>query len=106
MSFQRGTRLGSTTRSCTPGPGPYAALHRVRQPGDRLVKDECLEDANGVRHHISPSDPRNLLKADYSRWRTSKNPASASIRDSIGTGFAKCASNPARAAASMSEVWP
>jgi hypothetical protein len=44
-------------------------LHRVTQPGARIVEDECLEDANGVRHHISPSDPRNLLKADYSRWR-------------------------------------
>jgi len=44
-------------------------LHRVKQPGARIIEDECLEDANGVRHHISPSDPRNLLKADYSRWR-------------------------------------
>ena len=43
-------------------------LHRVTQPGARIIEDECLEDANGVRHHISPSDPRNLLKADYSRW--------------------------------------
>ena len=45
-------------------------LHRVKQPGARIVEDECLEDAGGVRHHISPSDPRNLLKADYSRWKT------------------------------------
>jgi len=44
-------------------------LHRVTQPGARIIEDECLEDANGVRHHISPSDPRNLLKADYSRWK-------------------------------------
>ena len=44
-------------------------LHRVKQAGARIIEDECLEDANGVRHHISPSDPRNLLKADYSRWR-------------------------------------
>ena len=43
-------------------------LYRVTQPGARIIEDECLEDANGVRHHISPSDPRNLLKADYSRW--------------------------------------
>jgi hypothetical protein len=49
-------------------------LHRVTQPGARIIEDECLEDANGVRHHISPSDPRNLLKADYSRWTTPTRP--------------------------------
>jgi hypothetical protein len=43
-------------------------LYRVKQPDARIIEDECLEDANGVRHHISPSDPRNLLKSDYSRW--------------------------------------
>ena len=46
-----------------------AVLYRVKQPGARIVEDECLEDANGVRHHISPTDPRNLLKSDYSRWK-------------------------------------
>ena len=49
-------------------------LYRVTQPGARIVEDECLEDANGVRHHISPSDPRNLLKSDYSRWRKPVRP--------------------------------
>jgi hypothetical protein len=48
-------------------------LYRVKQPGVRIIEDECLEDANGVRHHISPYDPRNLLTSDYSRWR--RNPA-------------------------------
>ena len=43
-------------------------LYRVKQPGARIIEDECLDDPNGVRHHISPSDPRNLLKSDYSRW--------------------------------------
>ena len=43
-------------------------LYRVKQPGARIIEDECLDDANGVRHHIYPSDPRNLLKSDYSRW--------------------------------------
>ena len=43
-------------------------LYRVKQPGARIIEDECLDDANSVRHHISPSDPRNLLKSDYSRW--------------------------------------
>lgn len=49
-------------------------LHRVTQPSARIIEDECLEDANGVRHHISPSDPRNLLKADYSRWAQPPRP--------------------------------
>jgi hypothetical protein len=44
-------------------------LYRVTDPGARIIEDECLEDENGVRHHISPSDPRNLLKTDYSRWK-------------------------------------
>ena len=46
-------------------------LYRVTEPGARIIEDECLEDENGVRHHISPTDPKNLLKSDYSRW---KNP--------------------------------
>ena len=32
-------------------------LYRIKEPGARIIEDECLEDANGVRHHISPSDP-------------------------------------------------
>ena len=47
----------------------HTVLHRIKQAGARIIEDECLEDANGVRHHISPSDPRNLLKSDYSRWK-------------------------------------
>jgi len=43
-------------------------LHRVGERGARIIEDECLENANGVRHHISPTDPKNLLKTDYSRW--------------------------------------
>jgi hypothetical protein len=45
-------------------------LARVTQPGARIIEDECLEDANGVRRHISPHDPRNLLKSDYSRRKS------------------------------------
>lgn len=45
-------------------------LHRVTQPGARIIEDECLEDENGVRHHISPYDPANLLRHDYSRAGT------------------------------------
>ena len=44
-------------------------LDRITEPEARIIEDECLEDEDGVRHHISPYDPRNLLKSDYSRWR-------------------------------------
>ncbi len=44
-------------------------LARVKQRGARIIEDECLEDANGVRRHVSPYDPRNLLRSDYSRWK-------------------------------------
>lgn len=44
-------------------------LHRVKDRGARIIEDECLEDANGVRRHVSPYDPKNLLKSDYSRWK-------------------------------------
>ena len=44
------------------------ALERVKRRGARIIEDECLEGEDGVRYHISPSDPRNLLKTDYSRW--------------------------------------
>ena len=44
-------------------------LRRIKQRGARIIEDECLDDENGVRRHISPYDPKNLLKADYSRWK-------------------------------------
>jgi len=43
-------------------------LERVTRRDARIIEDECLEGEDGVRYHISPSDPRNLLKTDYSRW--------------------------------------
>jgi len=48
-------------------------LGRVNDRGARIIEDECLEDENGIRHHVSPYDRNNLLKSDYSRW---KKPAS------------------------------
>ncbi|HET7132961.1 MAG TPA: hypothetical protein VFJ95_11970 [Gammaproteobacteria bacterium] len=42
-------------------------LERVKEPGARIIEDECLDDENGVRHHVSPYDRKNLLKHDYSR---------------------------------------
>jgi hypothetical protein len=44
-------------------------LDRVKEPGARIIEDECLDDENGVRRHISPYDPANLLRSDYSRWK-------------------------------------
>ena len=44
-------------------------LYRVKQPGARIVEDECLDDENGVHRHVSPYDPKSLLKSDYSRWK-------------------------------------
>ena len=43
-------------------------LERVKRRDARIIEDECLEGEDGVRYHISPSDPKNLLKTDYSRW--------------------------------------
>jgi len=43
-------------------------LHRVTEPGARIIEDECLEDENGIRQQISPRDPRNLLRNNYERW--------------------------------------
>jgi hypothetical protein len=48
-------------------------LYRAKEPGTRIIEDECLEDANGVRRHFSPYDPKNLLKSDYSQWRRRGN---------------------------------
>jgi hypothetical protein len=49
-------------------------LDRVKEPRARIIEDECLDDENGVRHRISPYDPRNLLKSDYSRWKNATPP--------------------------------
>ena len=38
------------------------------KPGTRIIEDECLDDENGIRHRISPDDPRSLQHNDYSRW--------------------------------------
>ena len=33
-------------------------LERHKEPGFRIIEDECLEDANGVRRHVSPFTKR------------------------------------------------
>ncbi|MBV9503752.1 MAG: hypothetical protein JO323_01975 [Acidobacteriia bacterium] len=30
-------------------------LQRHKEPSFRITEDECLEDTNGVRHHLPPS---------------------------------------------------
>jgi hypothetical protein len=42
-----------------------AVLDRVKERGARIIEDECLDDEDGVRHHVSPYDRRNRLKPDY-----------------------------------------
>src|SRR6186713_3312770 len=44
-------------------------LHRVKEPGARIIEDECLDDEHGVRRHVSPYDRASLLEHDYSRWK-------------------------------------
>ena len=34
------------------------SLKRHKEAGFRVIEDECLEDANGARHHVSPSGAR------------------------------------------------
>ena len=48
-------------------------LERVKERGARIIEDECLDDENGVRRHVSPYDRENLLKHDYSQ--TNNKPA-------------------------------
>ena len=59
-------------------------LRRVAERGARIIEDECLEDENGVRHHISPSNPKNLLEpitrvGSRSRRRTEPRQATSRI---------------------------
>ena len=40
-------------------------LYRDTHPGARITEDECLEGADGRWHHVSPFDPKALLRHDY-----------------------------------------
>jgi hypothetical protein len=40
-------------------------LYRDTHPGARITEDECLEGADGRWHHVSPVDPKALLRHDY-----------------------------------------
>lgn len=40
-------------------------LYRDKSRGARIVEDECIEDSQGVWQHVSPFDPKALLRHDY-----------------------------------------
>jgi len=40
-------------------------LYRDKKPGAQIVEDECIDQADGVWHHVSPFDPKALLHHDY-----------------------------------------
>ena len=41
-------------------------LQRHKEPGFRIIEDECLEDANGVRHHLLPFTMASKAAAIFS----------------------------------------
>jgi hypothetical protein len=52
-------------------------LHRDKRPGARITEDECLEGADGRWHHVSPSDPKALLRHDYAAEQAAEAKAQA-----------------------------
>jgi hypothetical protein len=40
-------------------------LYRDKKPHARIIEDECIDGADGVWRHVSPYDPRALLRHDY-----------------------------------------
>lgn len=53
-------------------PGVYSrpwtirfTLYRDKQPGARIIEDECLEGADGRWQHLSPFDPKAVVHHDY-----------------------------------------
>jgi hypothetical protein len=40
-------------------------LDRVKGRNARIIEDECIDGPDGIWHHISPLDPRALLRHDY-----------------------------------------
>jgi hypothetical protein len=49
------------------------SLYRDKERGARIVEDECIEDSQGIWQHVSPFDPKALLRHDYqSELQTAK----------------------------------
>jgi hypothetical protein len=40
-------------------------LYRDKEPGARIIEDECLEGADGIWHHVSPFDAKAVVHHDY-----------------------------------------
>ncbi len=40
-------------------------LYRDKSRGARIVEDECIEDSQGIWQHVSPFDPKALLRHNY-----------------------------------------
>jgi hypothetical protein len=38
-------------------------VQRHKEAGSRIIEDECLEDANGVRHHVHRSSRSKFANA-------------------------------------------
>jgi hypothetical protein len=53
-------------------------LDRDTHPGARISEDECLESADGRWHHVSPFDPKALLRHDYAAELAAEARAQAS----------------------------
>jgi hypothetical protein len=53
-------------------------LDRDTHPGARITEDECLEGADGRWHHVSPFDPKALLRHDYAAELAAEAKAQAS----------------------------
>jgi hypothetical protein len=41
------------------------SLYRDKQPGARIIEDECLEGADGRWHHLSPFDAKAVVHHNY-----------------------------------------
>jgi hypothetical protein len=55
-------------------------LSRDTHPGARITEDECLEGADGRWHHVSPFDPKALLRHDYAAELAAEAKAQAGAR--------------------------
>jgi hypothetical protein len=53
-------------------------LYRDKRPGARITEDECLEGADGRWHHLSPFDPKALLRHDYAAEQAAEAKAQTS----------------------------
>ena len=60
-------------------------LYRDNRSNARIAEDECLDDRNGVRHHVAPTDPANLQHNRYTRWAIAQKMGLLSTGTDIST---------------------